>query len=97
MQAAGLQLYLKRDSGTGVFLWNLQNFWEHIFSRTPLVAATEIIISWACLQGSGLLILSKSLFKLIAKRLSSVTTQSNEASSAKSLGLDARFSDKSLM
>ena len=23
---AGLQLYLKRDSGTGVFLWTLQNF-----------------------------------------------------------------------
>ena len=31
-----LQLYLKRDSGTGLFLWILQNFKEHIFYRTPL-------------------------------------------------------------
>ena len=27
---------LKRDSGTGVFLWILRNFWEHLFYRTPL-------------------------------------------------------------
>ena len=26
----GLQLYLKRDPGTGVFLWILQNFQEHL-------------------------------------------------------------------
>ena len=26
LQALDLQLYLKRDSGTGVFLWVLQNF-----------------------------------------------------------------------
>ena len=25
---------LKRDSTTGVFLWNLQNVWEHLFWRT---------------------------------------------------------------
>ena len=31
-----LQLYLKRDSGTGVFLWILRNFQEHFFYRTPL-------------------------------------------------------------
>ena len=26
---------LKKDSGTGVFLWILQNFQEHLFYRTP--------------------------------------------------------------
>ena len=26
LQASGLQLYLKRDSGTAVFFWILQNF-----------------------------------------------------------------------
>ena len=31
--AWGLQLYEKRDSGTGVFLWLLWNFLEHIFYR----------------------------------------------------------------
>ena len=36
MQAWGLQRYRKRDSGTGVFLWILQNFQEHLFYRTPL-------------------------------------------------------------
>ena len=29
-------LFLKKDSGTGVFLLILQNFWEHLFYRTPL-------------------------------------------------------------
>ena len=61
------------------------------------MTVSKIIISWAFLQGSGLLILSKSLFKLIAKRLWFVTTQSNEVPSAKSLGLDTKFSDKLLM
>ena len=27
---------LKRDSGTGVFLWILRNFWEHLFDRIAL-------------------------------------------------------------
>ena len=26
----------KRDTGAGVFLWILRNFWEHLFYRTPL-------------------------------------------------------------
>ena len=30
-KAAGLQLYWKRDSGTGVFLWILWNFLVHFF------------------------------------------------------------------
>ena len=35
LQASGLQLYLKRDSGTGVFLQILWNFLEPYFYRTP--------------------------------------------------------------
>ena len=30
-QASGLQLYYKRDPDTGVFLWILRNFEEHLF------------------------------------------------------------------
>ena len=29
-----LQLYLKRDSGTGVFQWTLRNFWEYLFLQS---------------------------------------------------------------
>ena len=36
LQASGLQLYQKRDPGTGVFLWILWNFQGHLFYRTPL-------------------------------------------------------------
>ena len=32
----GLQLCEKIDSGTGVFLWILRNFWDYLFYRTPL-------------------------------------------------------------
>ena len=32
---------LKKNSGTGVFLWSLQNFWEHPFYRTPLMTASQ--------------------------------------------------------
>ena len=35
LQAQGLQLYLKRISGTGLFLWILRNFQEHVFYRSP--------------------------------------------------------------
>ena len=38
-----LQLYLKSNSDTGVFLWILWNFQEHLFYRTPLVAASGYI------------------------------------------------------
>ena len=31
--ASGLQLYWKRDSSRGVFLWILQNFQEHLFLK----------------------------------------------------------------
>ena len=36
----GLQGLLQRDSNTGIFLWNFQNLQEHLFYRTPLVAAS---------------------------------------------------------
>ena len=36
LQASSLQLYQKRDSGTGVFLWTLRNFSEHLFYRTHI-------------------------------------------------------------
>ena len=36
LQSLGLRLYYKGDSGTGVFLWILQNFKEYLFYRTPL-------------------------------------------------------------
>ena len=32
---------LKTGTNTGVFLWNLQTFLEHLFYRTTLVAASE--------------------------------------------------------
>ena len=34
LPASGLQLYLKRDPGTGVFLWILRDFWEHLSYKT---------------------------------------------------------------
>ena len=34
LQAFGSGTLLKRDSNTGVFLWNLQNFYERLFWRT---------------------------------------------------------------
>ena len=33
---------LKRDSNTGVFFWDLQNFEEQFFYRTPPVAASGL-------------------------------------------------------
>ena len=38
--ARGLQLYLKIDSGTGVFLWILQNFWEHLRTTVSVTKPT---------------------------------------------------------
>ena len=35
LQASVLQLYLKRNSGTGFFLWILRNLWEHFFNNAP--------------------------------------------------------------
>ena len=35
-QVSNLQFIKKRGFGTGVFLWILRNFYEHLFYRTPL-------------------------------------------------------------
>ena len=40
LHVSGLQHYLKRESGTGVFLWNYEIFKSTIFYRTPQVAAS---------------------------------------------------------
>ena len=34
--------FIKRDSGTGVSCEFLQNFYQHLFYRTPPVAASKI-------------------------------------------------------
>ena len=41
MQALRPATLLKIDSNTGIFLWYLRTFKEHIFYRTPPVAASE--------------------------------------------------------
>ena len=41
LQASGLHFYQKKESGTGLFLWILQNFQNNFFHRTPPVAASE--------------------------------------------------------
>ena len=41
LQAWRPAMLLKRDSNTDVFQWNLWDFWEYLFYRTPLVAASE--------------------------------------------------------
>ena len=45
LQTQGLQPYSTRDFGTGIFLRILWNFKEHLFYRTPLVAASSFIFS----------------------------------------------------
>ena len=45
LQTQGLQPYSTRYSRTGIFLWILWNFKEHLFYRTPLVAASSFIFS----------------------------------------------------
>ena len=44
LQAWGLQLYEKGGSGTGVFLWILWNFQEHLFEKTALGGCVCLII-----------------------------------------------------
>ena len=42
-KVAGLsmELYQERDSGTGVFLWILRNFWERLFLQNAPLAASK--------------------------------------------------------
>ena len=44
LQASRPATLLKRDPDTGVFLWILRNFWEHLFHKTPPVTAS--VICW---------------------------------------------------
>ena len=37
-----LQALLEKDSNTGVFLWILRNFQEHLLSRTPMLEVFQI-------------------------------------------------------
>ena len=46
-QALGLQFYLKRDSGTDVFLWFLRKIQEHLFTEQLWKTASKIIM-WKC-------------------------------------------------
>ena len=39
----GLQLYLERDSDTGIFLWTLLNFWEHLFGKRLFLKTWKVI------------------------------------------------------
>ena len=80
LRAWGLQLYSERDSGTGIFLWILQNFLEHLFYRTPLVAASEgsatvpkytsiqTTTSWQYLSTKSLCDIKKNLHYLYTNR-----------------------------
>ena len=45
LQASSLQLYQIRDSNTGVSLWILWNFLEHLFYRTPMDDCFSLIIN----------------------------------------------------
>ena len=52
LQTWVLQLYLKRDSGTGFFLWILRNLYAHLFYRTPpddCFWSFSIALCWPCL------------------------------------------------
>ena len=51
LQALNSKTLSKRDSNTGVFLWNLRNFSEHLFYGTPLMAAS---VNWLCQYLSSL-------------------------------------------
>ena len=48
---AGLQLYQKTDSSTGVFLWILPNFKNTFFKEHTLATASETITSYSEMWG----------------------------------------------
>ena len=65
---AGLQLYQKTDSSTGVFLWILPNFKNTFFKEHTLATASEIITSYSEMWGDdgviGLCRVFVALFQL---------------------------------
>ena len=60
----GLQLYQKRDSDAGVFLWILRNFLEYLIYRAPLVATSSRTKIWrnVRLQGVCSTVLKTDIF-----------------------------------
>ena len=42
-ESCRLATLLKRDSNTGVFLWVLRNFWEHVFWIALVTAGSEFL------------------------------------------------------
>ena len=56
-------ILLKRDSNTGVFLWNLRNSSEHLLRRTPANGCSWISV--ANCQNTFLRFLTWSVFKWI--------------------------------
>ena len=45
LQAWGRQLYQKRNSGTGAFLWILRNVYKHVISKHLWTTASDFICS----------------------------------------------------
>ena len=55
------RFYLKRDSGAGVFLWNLRNFQEYLFYRTPPGDCF-----WRKLSNASVILLTLSFIVMLA-------------------------------
>ena len=64
---------LKRDSNTGVFLWSLQNFLEHLFRRTSASSARRTSMN-GCFFPLIYLLMAASFEKLCCTALGKVKT-----------------------
>ena len=63
---------LKRDSNTGVFLWILRNFQEHLFYRKPPVAAAVSVtfkVSHPTEKGVFVKVLSTQIWIALVRNL----------------------------
>ena len=60
LQAVTPATLLKTDSNTGIFLWYLRTFKEHIFYRTPPVAASKDIEQQHLFEG-----VANSCYKIV--------------------------------
>ena len=54
---------LKRDSNTGSFLWIFQKFYEQLFYRAPLVAASESFKKWMFREVTFIWFISSDVIK----------------------------------
>ena len=59
LKASGLKLYLKRDSGTDVFLWILRNFYKHPFLQNTSGSSFFTILFECQIKGSKELKIAK--------------------------------------